>query len=106
MNLQKFCCCFKSLSISVLARTTLVSVAQKKKKCLGSTRKDDISRHRSLSEYSDALYFATEVDEDDEDEEDEEEEGFRDLVDDTRLHREEGPSAREIESQRRMGVWE
>ena len=44
----------------------------------------------------------TEVDEDDEEEEDEAEEGYEDLVDDTRLQREEGPSAREIESERRM----
>ena len=46
--------------------------------------------------------YCTEVDEDDEEEEDEAEEGYEDLVDDTRLQREEGPSAREIESERRM----
>ena len=46
--------------------------------------------------------YCAEVDEDDEEEEDEAEEGYEDLVDDTRLQREEGPSAREIESERRM----
>ncbi len=47
------------------------------------------------------------MDEDDEEEEDEAEEGYEDLVDDTGVRREEGPSAADIESRRRLEqIWE